>query len=189
MSTTDRGRSRGRRGRRRGAWGFFDRAVGDEGRRHHARAALRRAGQGPARRVRRARGRVDGVRAVPVLAGLPVGERSRRRYRRACDLLPVGGRGVLAIVLHAVLFAYSTALSRRAAFAVPHDPRVDIAKRMSRLPLGFFSGLRRHRPPGMALRPYRRPGPHDRDARRRYHHPVAAPSPRGCCSCGCPSSS
>jgi ATP-binding cassette subfamily B protein len=48
--------------------------------------------------------------------------------------------GVLAIVLHAVLFAYSAVLSHRAAFAVLHGLRVDIAKRLPRLPLGFFTG-------------------------------------------------
>ena len=50
--------------------------------------------------------------------------------------------GVLAIVLHAVLFTYAMVLSHQAAFAVLHGLRVDIAGRLTRLPLGFFDGRR-----------------------------------------------
>lgn len=122
--------------------GVFDRAVGDDGRRHHARAAPRRQGQRTARRVRHDRGRLDGVRAVPVLAGLPAGERSRRRYREPATFYRWAVAGVLAIVPHAVSSAYSTALSHRAAFTVLHDLRVAIAKRVAGWPLGFFGGRR-----------------------------------------------
>jgi ATP-binding cassette, subfamily B, bacterial IrtA/YbtP len=50
--------------------------------------------------------------------------------------------GAFAIVLHAVLFTASAVLSHRAAFAVLHGLRVDIARRIPRLPLGFFTGRR-----------------------------------------------